>query len=66
MAGMGYSNTDSQALVYKTSISGSNSYVSASTIGLASGSYVREFKPSVQSNCGGWQNLGSASPTFAA
>lgn len=66
LAGMNYSSSDSQALVYKTSLSASNSYVSASTIGMASGSYVRQFKPSVLTNKGGWQNLGTASPTFAA
>jgi hypothetical protein len=66
ITGMSYASSDSQAIVYRTSITGSNSYVSASTLGAASGSYLRVCKPSVISNIGAWKNFGSASPTFAA
>ena len=61
---MSYAATDAQAIAYKTSITSSNSYVSASTMGAASGSYLRVCKPSVISNIGAWKNFGSASPTF--
>jgi hypothetical protein len=47
---MSYAATDAQAIAYKTSITSSNSYVSASTLGAASGSYLRVCKPSVMIN----------------
>jgi len=61
---MNYASSDSQAIAYKTSITNSNSYVSRSTLGAVSGSYLRVCKPSKISNIGAWKNFGSASPSF--
>ena len=64
VAGMNYANTNSEALVYKSSLLNGNSYVAQGTIGSASASYVRMFRPSKLYKYGGWNNLGTSITTF--
>jgi len=63
-AGMNYANSNSQAIVYKSSLSDGNSYVTQGTIGSPSGSYIQTLRPSKLYKYYGWNNLGSSSTTF--